>query len=50
VGDGCYLGIGSVIRDHVRIGDHAIVGMGAVVVADVASGQTVLGVPARPVG
>jgi acetyltransferase EpsM len=47
VGEGCLVGLGARIRDHHRIGAQATVGMGAVVVADVAPGRTVLGVPAR---
>jgi serine acetyltransferase len=34
----------------VRVGDDVVVGMGAAVVGDVASGMTVVGVPARPRG
>ena len=48
IGRGCYLGIGSTVRDHVKIGDGALIGMGAVVINDVDPGQTVAGVPARP--
>lgn len=48
VGAGAFLGLGSTIRDHVNIGSDAVVAAGAVVVADVADGQTVMGVPARP--
>jgi sugar O-acyltransferase (sialic acid O-acetyltransferase NeuD family) len=49
VGDGAFLGLGCRIRDHVRVGREATVAMGAVVVSEVANGQTVRGVPARPV-
>jgi sugar O-acyltransferase (sialic acid O-acetyltransferase NeuD family) len=41
------IGMGALVRDHVAIGDAAVVAMGAVVVADVPSGATVRGVPAR---
>jgi acetyltransferase-like isoleucine patch superfamily enzyme len=40
--------MGALVRDHVAIGIDAVVGMGAVVTADVGDGVTVVGVPARP--
>mgnify|MGYP001190438391 CR=1 FL=1 len=43
-----HIGAGSVIRQGIRIGAGALVAAGAVVVKDVADGQTVAGVPARP--
>ena len=48
VGPGCYLGMGAKIRQRVCLGLGVIVGMGAVVTQDVPDGQTVVGVPARP--
>jgi len=47
-GAGCYLGLGCRVRDHVRIGPEALVGMGAVVVGDIEGGAVVAGVPAQP--
>ena len=44
---GAVVGLGARVRDHVTVGANAFVGMGAVVVADVPAGQTVVGVPAR---
>ena len=44
------IGLGARVRDHVTVGEGAVVGMGAVVVADVRAGETVVGVPARPIG
>jgi serine acetyltransferase len=35
------------VRDHLAVGDAAIVAMGAVVLADVAEGVEVRGFPAR---
>jgi sugar O-acyltransferase (sialic acid O-acetyltransferase NeuD family) len=49
IGDGAYLGSGCIIGPGVEIGPGALVGMGAVVLADVPSGATVFGNPARVV-
>ncbi len=46
---GVLLGLGSVVLPDVRIGAWATVGAGAVVVSDVHSGDTVVGIPARPI-
>jgi UDP-2-acetamido-3-amino-2,3-dideoxy-glucuronate N-acetyltransferase len=42
------IGSGAVIMGGVRIGEGALVGAGAVVTRDVARGEVVAGVPARP--
>ena len=42
------LGSGAIVMGGVRIGAGALVGAGAVVTRDVASGETVIGAPARP--
>lgn len=47
VGDSSWIGIGASVRQLVRIGGNVTVGAGAVVVADVADGLTVVGVPAK---
>ena len=47
VGHSCYLGSGCAIRDGVSIGDYSLVGMGSVVIADVARDSVVAGNPAR---
>jgi acetyltransferase-like isoleucine patch superfamily enzyme len=49
VGTDAWLGAGVKVLDGVRIGDHAIVGTGAVVNRDVADYVIAVGVPARPV-
>jgi acetyltransferase EpsM len=43
-----FLGMAAVIRDHLTVGAGAVVGMGAVVLSNVATGSEVRGVPARP--
>jgi serine acetyltransferase len=40
--------VGSVVRDHLRIGAGAVVAAGAVVVKPVEARTRVVGVPARP--
>lgn len=48
IGTGVLVGTGAQILQYVRIGDGATVGAGAVVRSDVAPGQTVVGIPAKP--
>jgi len=48
IGAATHIGAGAVIRQGIRIGAGALVAAGAVVVRDVLEGQTVVGVPARP--
>ena len=49
VGDGVIVGAGAKILGAITIGAHARVGANAVVVQPVAAGETVVGIPARPV-
>lgn len=51
--DGVFVGAGAILRNgspdrSLRIGRGAVIGMGAVVVADVEPGATMVGCPARP--
>jgi UDP-perosamine 4-acetyltransferase len=48
VGRDASVGAGAIVFPDVVIGEEAVVGAGAVVRADVPAGQTVAGVPARP--
>jgi sugar O-acyltransferase (sialic acid O-acetyltransferase NeuD family) len=48
IGDHVLVGTGAQILEDVVVGDHAVVGAGAVVRNPVADGETVVGVPARP--
>lgn len=47
IGRSAYLA-GNIIRNQCTIGENAFVGLGAVVVKDVAPGETVVGNPAKP--
>jgi UDP-3-O-[3-hydroxymyristoyl] glucosamine N-acyltransferase len=49
-GTGCWIAPGSLLKQKVRLGDGVTVGLGAVVLLDVPSGTTVVGVPARAMG
>ena len=48
VGRSCYLGAGCSIREGVEVEEGALIGMGSVVVADVAPGSVMAGNPAKP--
>jgi len=48
IGPDCWLASGAIIRNRITIGSEVTVGMGAVVTENVASGLTVMGVPAKP--
>ena len=50
VGDGCWLGAGSIILDGVELGAGCVVGAGAVVTHSYPAGTVLTGVPARPQG
>ena len=50
IGDDVWIGANAGVTDGVRIGDHAVVAMGAVVTRDVPAWAIVGGVPARPLG
>jgi sugar O-acyltransferase (sialic acid O-acetyltransferase NeuD family) len=47
VATGAYLGAGALVRERCRIGEWSVVGMGAVVLGDVAPGEVCVGNPAR---
>jgi acetyltransferase-like isoleucine patch superfamily enzyme len=48
--DNVYVGHAAIVMPGVRIGPNAIVGAGALVRTDVAEGDVVGGVPAKPIG
>lgn len=48
IGDNVWIGAGATVVGGVTIGDRAVIAAGAVVTRDVAPGQVVGGVPARP--
>jgi sugar O-acyltransferase (sialic acid O-acetyltransferase NeuD family) len=49
IGQGTWLGIGSLVSNNVRISEGCIIGAGAVVVKDIAISGTYVGVPVRRV-
>jgi sugar O-acyltransferase (sialic acid O-acetyltransferase NeuD family) len=46
--DGCHIGIAAAVLQGLSIGVGGVVGGGAAVINNVAAGETVIGVPARP--
>ena len=49
IGDNVFIGYGAIVLPNVTISSNAIVGAGAVVTKDVAEGDIVAAVPARPI-
>ncbi|MFN3399043.1 MAG: DapH/DapD/GlmU-related protein [Ferrovibrio sp.] len=49
IGENVYIGAGAVIKQGIAVGDGAVIGAGAVVIRPVGRGETVAGVPARPI-
>jgi acetyltransferase EpsM len=49
VGEATWIGIGATVRDRIKIGDHSIIGAGALVLEDVPPSVLVYGVPAKVV-
>lgn len=47
IGRGCFIGAGAILLAGVTVGDHSIIGAGAVVSSDVPEGTFVVGVPAK---
>jgi len=47
IGHHSWAGIGSMVKEKVKVGNEVTLGMGAVVIRDVPDGQTVAGVPAK---
>lgn len=50
LGSGVNVGAGAKILGRIRVGDGAAIGANAVVLSDVAPGELVVGIPARPAG
>lgn len=49
IGNGSYIGIGALVRDHVTLGRSCLVGMGAVVTKSFSDNAVLVGIPARAV-
>ena len=49
IGDNAFIGVDTMLRAPVTVGEGARTGAGAVVTRDVAPGKTVVGMPARPI-
>ena len=48
LGDGVLVGTGAKILQYLKVGNDAVIGAGACVIKDVAPGDTVVGIPAKP--
>ena len=50
IGEYSQVSLGACIRDGIKVGKNALIGMGSVVTKNVGDGQVVFGVPARERG
>jgi len=48
IGSRVWIGAGTIVKEKVHVGDDCLTGLGSVVIRDVADGETVAGVPAKP--
>lgn len=49
LGDMCWTGLNSTLKDNIKVGNNVIVGAGAAVIHDVIDGDVVAGVPAKSI-
>ena len=49
IGEDCFIGAKSVIREHLTIGNNVLIGMGSVVTKNIPDGETWVGNPARKI-
>jgi sugar O-acyltransferase (sialic acid O-acetyltransferase NeuD family) len=49
VGSATFIGANAIVREHIRIGNNALVGMGSVVIRDVPDNSVVVGNPCREI-
>jgi acetyltransferase-like isoleucine patch superfamily enzyme len=49
IGEASFIGANATVRENTHIGSYTIIGMGSVVISDIADGHIVAGNPARAV-
>lgn len=49
IGNGSWIGVGATIKQGIKIGSWCTIGAGAVVINDIPDGETVVGIPAKPI-
>jgi UDP-perosamine 4-acetyltransferase len=49
IGNGTFVCAGAKLINYVKIGANCVIGAGAVVINDIGDGQTVVGIPAKPI-
>ncbi len=49
VGDRCWIGVGSIVKEKIKIGNDVFIGLGTVVTKDIPDKSTWVGTPGRPI-